>query len=69
MLHYLRGMDAPAIRERIRFKLALLMYGAVTCILISSVKGRSSFSSVSAVVPETRLVFVQRSFTLAGPFL
>ena len=68
------------ICERIRFKLALLMYKALTNHLPSylssmvtpcnSVKGRSSLRSASAgkyVVPGTRLIFGRRSFTFAGP--
>jgi len=68
------------IHERIRFKLALFMYKARTnhlppylssmVTLCSSVKGRPSHRSASDrkyVIPSTRLVFGQRSFTVASP--
>src|SRR6218665_247615 len=68
------------IRERIRFKLALLMYKACTSHLpsylflwsrapCSSVNSRSSFRSASDgkyVVLGTRLVFGRLSFTVAS---
>jgi len=69
------------IRERIRLKLAVLMYKACTHRLPSnlysmvtprsSVKGRSCLRSASDgkhVVPGTRLVFDPWSFTVASPF-
>jgi len=76
----LRSLHWLPVCERIRFKLALLMYRACTDHLPSylssmvtpcnSVKGRSSLRSASDgkyVVPGTRLVFGRRSFTVAGP--
>src|SRR5688572_4270597 len=76
----LRSLHWLPVRERIRFKLTLLMYRACTDHLPSylssmitpcnSVKGRSSLRSASAgkyVVAGTRLVFGRRSFTVAGP--
>jgi len=76
----LRSLHWLPVRERIRFKLALLMYRARANLLPSylssmvtpcnSVKGRSSLRSASAgkyVVPRTCLVFGRRSFTFAGP--
>src|SRR6218665_633771 len=76
----LRALHWFPIRERIRFKLALLMYKACTDHLpsylssmvtpCSSFEGRSCLRSASNgkyVVLGTRLVFGRLSFTVAGP--